>query len=853
MNTSLLKKSKLMITAIICCAHFGFAQEAEFVKEQGTAMSRVVIDFKAVALTNALNKSPKKPIEFIGNKKAREIKEVMPSLLGRTVFVDPHKEETNVNRTFAPNPSPSPLYNFNALNDDARFIPPDVNGAVGPNHLMTTLNSQVRIQDRQGNVISTVDLSAFWAPIGGLGQVYDPKVLYDHQANRWMIVTSANPQLNTSCTLLGVSQTNDPTGSWNLYKVDVDPTNTMWVDYPSIGFNDKWIVVQMNLFPMSGSSATSHQIYVWDKDDVYANGTGVYTLFKITNESTAVVCPSIHYDNSVSKMFVIRTISGTNGGRGSIGMRTISGPKASPSLSTETVIQTALGVTWTSSGNNNGDFAPQLGTTNKVATNDHRMRQVVVRDGKVWAVHTVFLPAGTPTRSSVQYWQLDTVGAVLQRGRIDDPTGTNFYSFPSIAVNNKNDVLIGYASFAANRYPSGSYSFRRNNDPINTFRDEYIFKYGENTYFKNFGSTRNRWGDYTNTVVDPTNDSVFWTIQEYSGSGSNQWATWWAAVDADAQVPDFSADKIYTCVGQPVSFTNTSNFSGSNISWTFTGGNPATSTDPNPSVVYNTSGRYRVTLTVDGKVQQKDAYINVTNAPNKIINKGAGTPCEGKAIALTAAQAGAKYLWSNGATTRTINVTQSGTYSCEITSANGLCTITSDSVTLNFAPAPTVTFASLATVTNTTPAFALTGGAPAGGTYTGTGVANGNFDPAIAGVGSHIITYSFTNNEGCVGTDTSSIIVTNAVGINNEARLNYFDITPNPSKGLLKLNVVSTNSNELKLQVIDQLGKIILEKEYVGTNKKVSEELNLSSLPKGVYFIRAEMGDASETKKVVIE
>lgn len=853
MNTFLLNKSKLLITAFICCAHIGFAQEAEFVKERGAAMTHAVIDFKAVALTNALNKSPKRPIELIGNKKAREIKEVMPSLVGRTVFVDPHKETTNANKTFAPNPSPSPINNFNALNDDARYIPPDVNGAVGPNHLMTTLNSQVRIQTREGVVISTVDLSAFWSAVGGLGQVYDPKILYDHQANRWMIVTSANPQLNTSCTLLGVSQTSDPTGTWNLYKVDVDPTNTMWVDYPSIGFNDKWIVVQMNLFSMAGSTATSHQIYVWDKADIYANGTGVYTLFKITNESTAVVCPSIHYDNSVSKMFVVRTISGTNGGRGSIGMRTISGPTANPVLSTETVIQAPVGVTWTSSGNNNGDFAPQLGTTNRVATNDHRMRQVVVRDGKVWAVHSVFLPAGTPTRSSVQYWQLDTTGAVLQRGRIDDATGKNFYSFPSIAVNNKNDVLIGFASFAADRYPSGSYAFRRNNDPINTFRDEYIFKYGENTYFKNFGGTRNRWGDYTNTVIDPTNDSVFWTIQEYSGSGTNSWATWWAAVDPDAQVPDFSADKIYTCVNQPVTFTNASNFTGSSISWTFAGGTPATSTDASPSVVFGAPGRYKVTLTVDGKVQQKDAYINVTNAPNKIVNKGAGTPCEGKAIALTAAQAGAKYLWNNGATTRTINATLSGIYYCEITSANGLCTVISDSVTLNFAAAPTVSFASLASVTNTTPAFALTGGTPTGGTYTGTGVTNNEFNPAIAGVGTHTITYTYTNTDGCSATDTSAIVVTSSVGIDNDARLNYFDITPNPSKGLLKLNVVSTNSNKLKLQVIDQLGKIILEREFIGNNNKVSEELNLSSLPKGIYFIRAAMGDASETKKVVIE
>lgn len=850
MNKYLLKKSSLAVAITIACFTQSYAQD-DYVKSQATPIAKAVIDFKAVALQEALNKPSKRPIEFIGNKKAREIKEIMPSLEGRTVFVDPHPVVENQNRAFMANPSPSPVKNFNALNDNSQFIPPDVNGAVGPNHLMTTLNSQVRIQDRNGATISTVSLGAFWNSLGGLGQVYDPKILYDHMANRWMFVSSANPQLNTSCTLLGVSQTSDPTGSWNLYKVDVDPTNMMWVDYPSIGFNDRWIVVQMNLFSMPGSSQTSHQIYVWNKADVYANGTGQYTLFNIANEGTAIACPSINYDNSTNRMFTVRTISGTNGGRGSIGLRTITGTATNPSLSTETIIQTPVGVTWTSSGNNNTDFAPQLGTTNRIATNDHRMRHVVVRNGKLWAVHTVFIPAGAPTRSSVQYWELDTLGAVVQRGRIDDPTAKNFYSFPSVAVNNKNDVLIGYASFAADRYASGSYSFRKSTDPVNTFRDEYIFKYGENTYFKNFGGTRNRWGDYTNTVVDPTNDSVFWTIQEYAGATANQWATWWAAVDPYTQTADFSADKIYACVGQPITFSNTSNFTGTSIQWSFTGGTPSVSTDASPVVVYNTAGRYKVTLTVDGKVQEKEAYINITNAPNKTINKGAGTPCEGKAIALTAAQAGATYLWNTGATTRTINATQSGLYFCQITTSNGLCTVSSDSVTLTFAPAPTVTLDPIASVTTTTPAFNLTGGAPAGGTYSGIGVSNGMFDPAISGAGTFVITYTFTNNDGCSGTDTSSIVVTNSVGINES--LNVFEITPNPTKGLVKINVVSKNSNNLEVQVIDQLGKIVLTKQYSGQRNKFTEELNLSSLPKGIYFVKANMGNESTTKKVVIE
>lgn len=48
-------------------------------------------------------------------------------------------------------------------------------------------------------------------------------------------------------------------------------------------------------------------------------------------------------------------------------------------------------------------------------------------------------------------------------------------------------------------------------------------------------------------------------------------------------------------------------------------------------------------------------------------------------------------------------------------------------------------------------AFALTGGLPEGGTYAGTGVSNGMFDPAVAGAGDHIISYTTAPVNGCDG------------------------------------------------------------------------------------------------------
>lgn len=44
----------------------------------------------------------------------------------------------------------------------------------------------------------------------------------------------------------------------------------------------------------------------------------------------------------------------------------------------------------------------------------------------------------------------------------------------------------------------------------------------------NYHPTNDRWGDYTTTVVDPSNPNVFWTFQEYALDNSvtpDNWAT----------------------------------------------------------------------------------------------------------------------------------------------------------------------------------------------------------------------------------------------------------------------------------------------------------------------------------------
>jgi len=61
------------------------------------------------------------------------------------------------------------------------------------------------------------------------------------------------------------------------------------------------------------------------------------------------------------------------------------------------------------------------------------------------------------------------------------------------------------------------------------------------------------------------------------------------------------------------------------------------------------------------------------------------------------------------------------------------------------------------------PAITLTGGTPAGGTYGGDGVVNDVFDPILAGPGQHVLTYTYTDGNGCTNSATHNILVTQSL------------------------------------------------------------------------------------------
>ena len=416
--------------------------------------------------------------------------------------------------------SPAAATSFAAASDSG-WLPPDTNGAVGPDHLMVALNGLVRIMTRSGAVLSTTTLNDFFA--GMFEQnAYDPKVFYDTAAQRWVLVACADANRGSAAFLIAASNTADPTGNWRRLSFDADPGNQVWNDYPSVGFNKDWIAVSFNMFFINGNSSHS-KLFVLTKSELYSNAATGSRIFTVNDAFT--MAPAQTYDNSLAPLYLLHTANGNSNGAGFLRLHQITGTPGSENLSVVGFISTPS--TWHVTA---GDLAPQANSTARLNTGDDRMLSVVYRNGSLWAAHNAFLPTGNPTHVAVQWWQINPLNrAVQQFGRIEDPTATFHYSHPSIAVNARNDLLLGFSRFSGASFGSAAYAFRAGTDPVNTTQPPVVFKPGISTYEKRDGSGRNRWGDYSSTVVDPANDTSFWTIQEYA-LGSNQWGTWWAQV-----------------------------------------------------------------------------------------------------------------------------------------------------------------------------------------------------------------------------------------------------------------------------------------------------------------------------------
>lgn len=144
------------------------------------------------------------------------------------------------------------------------------------------------------------------------------------------------------------------------------------------------------------------------------------------------------------------------------------------------------------------------------------------------------------------------------------------------------------------------------------------------------------------------------------------------------------------------------------------------------------------------------------------------------------------------------------------------------------------------------PAFELTGGSPAGGEYSGPGVSNGWFDPAVAGLGTHIITYTYTASNGCDNSDEQSLLVDPCTGI-DEFEAGKINIYPNPSNGKfdLKLNY----HGSISIKVVNIIG-VTIYSEQITASGELIKPIDLFGFEEGIYFVTLQTEEKTYVKKL---
>lgn len=142
--------------------------------------------------------------------------------------------------------------------------------------------------------------------------------------------------------------------------------------------------------------------------------------------------------------------------------------------------------------------------------------------------------------------------------------------------------------------------------------------------------------------------------------------------------------------------------------------------------------------------------------------------------------------------------------------------------------------------------FALGTAEPLGGVWSGTGVSNGMFNPAVAGVGNHILSYSVQGDGECVLPATSSFtfpvlaLAECGVGI-SEANRTQIVLYPTSTNGILNVKGIGL----IEAQIIDMSGKHIRTASLLNTSV-----IDISDVSSGFYFVKVNSSATSSTFRI---
>jgi hypothetical protein len=438
--------------------------------------------------------------------------------------------------------SPGPLApavgaSFDGLGATA-WQPPDCTCAVGPNHVLLAVNTDLAGYSKTGHqIFRWANMTTLFGKVLPSGaKLFDPRVAYDHYQNRWIVVAAARRDSPAgSWLLIGVSQSPDPGAGYWIWALDDSlnggtPTNT-WGDYPMLGFDTQAIYVTFNMFQVGGGYQYA-KIRILNKAEMYSGGVGPnhvvrwYDFWNLKDGAGNIaftVQPCVHFRGTGGNppAYFVNTKFGAGS---TLTLWQLDNPLALWSGGAPTLSRTDI----TCRSYDLPPNAQQSGSTNPIATNDNRLLSAMFQFAggvqRVWTCHTVKYtwPGESVARSIMQWYEVDAIGRSIVQQNGFGASGT-YYFFPAIQTDINRNAYLVFGRSSPSEFAALRATGRKVGDPAGSLQGSAILKSGASTY------PGGRWGDYFTACRDGGNANVAWVFGEYADAGGH-WGTWTASL-----------------------------------------------------------------------------------------------------------------------------------------------------------------------------------------------------------------------------------------------------------------------------------------------------------------------------------
>jgi len=254
----------------------------------------------------------------------------------------------------------------------------------------------------------------------------------------------------------------------------------------------------------------------------------------------------------------------------------------------------------------------------------------------------------------------------------------------------------------------------------------------------------------------------------------------------------------------------------------------------------NTAGTYFVSIngtcgvssdTVDVSMSN-DVYTDFLTASDTLV-------CDGDSVVLGSSMMADTYTWSTAETTPTISVNTSGVYTLDISDH---CGSGNESVNVTILSAPVAGYTHVGSYYSAAFTNASTGSYSSVLWDFGDGSTSTDDSPShiFTTAGPHTVTLTVTN---ACGTDTYSSIVS-MVGLDDLSN-STLAVFPNPTNDILSIQGIDQVDEIHEIEVLSTMGQLVL------SFSEFKDELNVSVLPSGVYFLNVVHAKGSETIKFI--